>query len=126
MSENEKIMASLNQWLDSLDNGDLEGMLNTCDPDVIVCNEHQPTSVGIQAIRNKYAPRIEAFTFASTFDMSHIKVCGDFAIVVGHFSVEMSDKKTGEKRGGKGRLVLNYRRHEDGTWKMLLDVDNNS
>jgi len=125
MNDTDQVMAALNQWLTGLDNGDLASMLATCDPDVIVCNENQPTTVGIQAIREKYAPRIESATFKSGFTTSHIKIYGDFAVVVGHFTVEMTNKETQQKGGGSGRLVLNYRRHNDGSWKMLLDVDNN-
>lgn len=125
MSDMDNVKAVLNDWMEGLDSGDLERMVKTCDPEVVVCNERQPTTVGIQAIRDKYGPRIEAATFKSVFDMEHMAIYGDLALLVGHFKVESTDKASGQMGGGEGRLVLTYRRHPDGSWKMLLDIDNN-
>lgn len=125
MSDIEDVKATLDQWMTGLDAGNLEQMVATCDPDVVLCNEHQPTGYGIQAVRDKYGPRMEAATFKSGFDIQHFKIYGDLALIVGHFDVEVTDKASGEKKTGEGRLVLNYRRHADGTWKLLLDIDNN-
>ncbi len=125
MSDIEDVKTALDQWLVGLDSGDIEMMTATCDPEVIICNEHQPTTIGVQAVHDKYAPRIEANTFKSTFELQHIKVYGDLAVLVGHFGVDFSSKTTGEKGGGTGRLSLVYRKHPDGSWKLLLDIDNN-
>ena len=125
MTDEQAVTAALDQWLGGLDSGNLDQMVATCDPDVIVCNQNQPTQVGLDAIREKYAPLIEAATFSSGFDVQNLKLHGDFAVVVGRFTVEMTDKTTGAKRAASGRLALNYRRHADGSWKMLLDIDNN-
>lgn len=126
MSDTDDVKAVLNKWLSSLDAGDLQGMLDTCDPECITANEKTPTAIGIDHIREKYGPRIEAATFKSGFEIEHMALYGDFAIIIGHFDVEMTSKATGEKGGGKGRLALGYRRHEDGSWKMVLDMDNNA
>ncbi len=126
MSDTEDIKAAVNQWLTSLDCGNLQGMLDTCDPQCIVANEGTPTTIGVDHVRTKYAPRIEAATFKSGFDIEHMVVHGDFAIVMGNFDVEITDKTSGEQRAGGGRLALGYRRHDDGSWKMILDMDNNA
>lgn len=126
MSDINDVKAVLNQWLKSLDSGNLEGMIETCDPEVIVANENQPTTIGVDAIRDKYAPRIAAANFESSFEIEHIKVYGNFALVIGSFAVKMTDKETHQINGGSGRLALNYRRHENGSWKMILDMDNNA
>ncbi len=125
MSDVDDVAAVVEQWLTGLDTGNLEMMIETCDEEVVVCNEHQPTTVGIQAIRDKYAPKIAAATFTSGFETQHIRTYGDMALVVGHFTVEVTGKASGEKQNAAGRLALTYRRHPDGSWKMLLDLDNN-
>ncbi len=125
MSDIEKIKFALNEWLQGLDAGDLDRMVVTCHPEVIVCNEYQPTTIGIQAIRDKYGPRIEQSIFKSGFEIQHLKVYGDFAILIGYFTVEITHKETGQTGNGEGRLTLAYQRLSDGSWKMLLDVDNN-
>lgn len=126
MSDTDDVKAVLDKWLTSLDSGNLQGMLNTCDPECIIANENTPTTVGVDHIRAKYAPRIEAATFKSGFEIEHMAIYGDFAIIMGHFDVEMTNKASGEKGSGSGRLALGYRRHEDGSWKMVLDMDNNA
>lgn len=126
MNDKDAIKAMLNQWLTSLDKGDLQGMLDTCDPEVVVANQNTPTTIGIEAIREKYAPRLAAATFKSGFEIEHLAVYGDFAVLIGHFDVQMTNKESGETGGGSGRLGLNYRRHPDGSWKMILDMDNNA
>ena len=126
MNDKDAIKAALNQWLTSLDNGDLQGMLDTCDPQVVVANQDTPTTVGIDAIRDKYAPRIAAMRFKSKFEIEHLAVYGDLAVLIGEFDVETTNKETAAIGSGSGRLGLVYRRHPDGSWKMLLDMDNNA
>lgn len=125
MNDLEKLKAALDEWNAALDSGDIERLVATCDPDLIICNEHQPTSIGLQALRDKYAPRLKALTFKSDVDIDDIKIFGDFAIMVTHFDVKTTNKATGEQGGGAGRLVIGYRRDNNGDWKMALDVDNN-
>ena len=125
MKDVDAVKAALAEWMDGLDGGDLERMVRTCDPEVVICNERQPTTVGVQAVREKYGPRLAAGTFDSEFDIERREVYGDLALVVGCFRVTYTERDTGHQGGGEGRLVLVYRRHSDGTWKLLLDVDNN-
>ncbi len=120
------VQAAVNQWLISLDSGDLQGMLDTCHPEVIAANEKSQTTVGIDFIQEKYAPRIESATFKSGFNTDHIAIYDDVAFVVANYDVEMTNKETGEVGGGSGRLALAYLRHSDGSWKMILDIDNNA
>ena len=125
MSDIEKLKAALDEWNAALDNGDIERLVATCDPEVIICNEHQPTTVGVQALHDKYAPRMEAATFKSDVEINDIKIFGDFAVMITHYDVKTTNKETAEQGGGKGRLVIGYRRDANGDWKMALDVDNN-
>ncbi|MEM9632125.1 MAG: nuclear transport factor 2 family protein [Pseudomonadota bacterium] len=115
---------ALNEWLEGLDSGDLGRMLATVDPEAVTCNQNQPTVFGVDAVREKYAPRIATSTFKSGFEIEHIKVYDGFAVIVGFFTVEVTDKASGQTGGGQGRLLLVYRKHPDG-WRMIVDIDNN-
>lgn len=126
MSDTEnQLRAVLDEWNAALDAGDIDRLVATADPDVVICNEKTQHSVGADALRAKYAPRMELMSFQSKSDILDIKVFGDFAVMVLTFDVEMTNKQTGDKRNGKGRLVLGYKRNEKGEWKLVLDVDNN-
>ncbi len=125
-SDIKAVKDALQQWMSSLDNGDLQGMLDTCDPEAITANENMPTTVGIDHIREKYEPRIQASTFESTFSTENLNFYGNFALIMGTFETKMTNKSTGESRIGNGRLALGYQRHPDGSWKMVFDMDNNA
>ena len=125
MSDIENVKATLADWMECLEKGDVEGLLATCDPSIIVANEGQETTVGIEAMRAKYTPRLAAYKMKSIYDLEHIAVYGDLAVMIGPFTNLVTDKKTGMQNEAKGRLALNYRRHANGEWKLLLDMDNN-
>lgn len=125
MSDADNVKTAINQWMDSLGAGDLEGMVATCDAEVVICNERQPTTVGIEAVRDKYAPKIAQATIDSGFDIQHLAIHSDTAIAIGHFSVDVTVKESGDKQHVEGRLILVYQKHTDGSWKLILDVDNN-
>ncbi len=117
---------SLDEWNAALDAGDIERLVATADPDIIICNERTPTTTGLKALRDKYVPRIEAFHFESTVEVHETKLFGDFAVMVLTFNVKTIEKTSGTVGGGTGRLVLGYRRDQSGDWKIALDVDNNA
>ena len=125
MTEREELQAAIDEWNDGLDNGDIERMVASCHPDVITINEGQPVTIGTQAIRDKYNPRIAAAEIPSGYDIEDLQFYGDTAIVSGRFYGTMKMRETGEIRSPEGRLVLGYKRDETGAWKMFLDIDNN-
>ena len=125
MSIRNEIEAVINEWNGGLDAGDIERMASTCHERTMTVNERQPVTVGVQAIRDKYNPRIAAAEITSGFDIQTLEVYGDTAIVVGRFYGTMKMRYTGEVRSPEGRLVLVYQRDETGAWKMILDLDNN-
>ncbi|MGQ7845239.1 YybH family protein [Granulosicoccus sp. 3-233] len=125
MNKQSDIEAVINTWNKGLDAGDIELMLSTCHADVMTVNERQPVTVGTQAIRDKYLPRIAAAEITSGYDIEDLQFFGDVAVVSGRFYGTMKMRETGEIRKPEGRLVLVYQRDADGAWKMVLDIDNN-
>ena len=125
MTKREEIQAAIDEWNNGLDSGDIERMVASCHPDVMTINERQPVTVGTQAIRDKYNPRIAAAEITSHYDIEDLQFYGDTAIVSGRFHGTMTMRDTGEVRKPEGRLVLGYKRDETGAWKMFLDMDNN-
>ncbi len=125
MNEHKEIEEVINAWNSGLDNGDIEAMVNTCHVDTVTVNENQPVTVGAQAIRDKYIPRIQAAEITSGYDIETLQLFGDVAVVSGRFYGTMKMRDSGEVRTPEGRLVLVYKRDEDGAWKMILDMDNN-
>ncbi|MEP2101652.1 MAG: DUF4440 domain-containing protein [Parasphingorhabdus sp.] len=125
MTEREEIEAAIEEWNGGLDGGDIERMVASCHADVMTINERQPVTVGTQAIRDKYNPRIAAAEITSGYDIEDLQFYGDTAIVSGRFYGTMKMRDTGEVKKPEGRLVLGYKRDETGAWKMFLDMDNN-
>lgn len=125
MSVRQEIEQVIELWNGGLDGGDIEQMVRTCHPDTVTVNEHQPVTVGTQAIRDKYNPRIEAAEITSGFDIETFTEFGDTVVVVGRFYGSMKMRDTGDVRNPEGRLTLVYKRDKNGAWKMILDMDNN-
>lgn len=125
MTERDEIQTAIDEWNNGLDSGDIERMVASCHPDVMTVNERQPVTIGTQAIRDKYNPRIAAAEITSGYDIEDLQVYGDTAIVSGRFYGTMKMRDTGEVKKPEGRLVLGYKRDESGAWKMFLDIDNN-
>ncbi len=125
MLERQEIQDTINNWNGGLDAGDIDRMVDTCHVKTITVNEGQATTVGVQSIRDKYIPRIEAAEITSGFDIEELEFYGDTAIVVGRFYGTMKMRDTGDIREAEGRLVLVYKRDPSGAWKMILDMDNN-
>ncbi|WP_415401751.1 YybH family protein [Tateyamaria sp. SN3-11] len=125
MTEREEIQAAIDEWNNGLDEGDIERMVASCHPDVMTINEGQPVTIGTQAIRDKYNPRIAAAEITSGYDIEDLQFYGDTVIVSGRFYGTMKMRETGDIRSPEGRLVLGYKRDETGAWKMFLDMDNN-
>lgn len=125
MTERSEIEAVIEAWNGGLDGGDIEQMVATCHPNVMTVNEGQPVTLGCQAIRDKYLPRIAAAEITSGYDVETFQHFGDVAIVSGRFHGTMKMRDTGETRRPEGRLVLAYQRDTEGAWKMILDIDNN-
>lgn len=125
MTECEEIQAAIDEWNNGLDSGDIERMVASCHPNVMTINERQPVTVGTQAIRDKYNPRIAAAEITSDYEIENLQFYGDTAIVSGRFYGTMTMRDTGDVKCPEGRLVLGYKRDESGAWKMFLDMDNN-
>ncbi|NET33191.1 MAG: nuclear transport factor 2 family protein [Cyanothece sp. SIO1E1] len=124
-NEIDSIHAAIDRWMTCLDSGDLENLLNCCDPEVVMANEGKPTLVGLAAMKERYAPRIEQFSMSSGFEVEHIAVYHDFAIVVGRWTVKATHKVSNQVNNASGRVLLNYRKQTDDTWKIVADIDNN-
>lgn len=125
MNDTQQLHAAIDEWNAALDSGDIKRLVATADPDIIICNEHQPTTIGLQALHDKYASRLSIFNFESSVQITDTRLFNDFALLVLHYQVKTTHKQTGQRGGGSGRLVLGYRRDQHGHWKLALDVDNN-
>ncbi|MEO1554894.1 MAG: nuclear transport factor 2 family protein [Pseudomonadota bacterium] len=125
MTEREEIEQVVDVWNSGLDGGDIEQMISTCHPECLTVNEGKPTTIGTQAIRDKYNPRIAAAEITSGYDIEDLQFFGDVAVVSGRFHGTMKMRDTSEVRSPEGRLVLVYQRDGTGAWKMILDMDNN-
>ncbi len=125
MTPREEIEATINVWNNGLHAGDIEAMLSVCHAGTVTVNERQPVTVGAQAIRDKFLPRIAAAEITSGYDIEQLQFFGDVAAVSGRFYGTMKMRDSGDIRKPEGRLVLVYKRDEDGAWKMILDMDNN-
>ncbi|WP_299669430.1 hypothetical protein [uncultured Ruegeria sp.] len=69
MTDREEIQAAIGEWNNGPDGGDIERMVAACHPDVMTINERQSGTIGTQAIRDKYNPRIAAAEVISGYEI---------------------------------------------------------
>ncbi|MEM1250731.1 MAG: nuclear transport factor 2 family protein [Acidobacteriota bacterium] len=124
--EIEAVQAALVHWMQCLDSGNLDGMIATCHPQVLTVSQGRATTLGTEPIRAKFGPRISEFEIRSSFELEHIAVYDSFALVVGTFGGTMRSKSDGSLQRNSGRLVIGYCRDASGSWRMILDVDNDA
>lgn len=100
------VAQAIERWNQALEAGDIETLVDCVDPQLIMCNERQPTLFGRKTFRQKYGPKFEAATLKPTWKTEHMHLHHDIAIVVGHWTVEATAKSSGERHHTQGRLVL--------------------
>jgi len=129
MSEQDReiLEREVKRWLDALDSGDVQGLVDCCDDEMITANEYHETAFGAEYTRKKYAPMLQMFKTDSSWVTEKASIHNDIAVIIGHWDTQAKNKETGEVNGMIGRLLLVYRKDpESGKWKIWVDMDNNS
>lgn len=110
-------------WLDSYASGDLDRLMSIMHDDALVMPHNQPSSRGTDAVRAYFQSRVgrEGVTFAD--DLQEIRINGDWAYVLGRFSLEADLGPDKPPYRHRGRYLVLYEKVGD-DWKMLRDMDN--
>ena len=96
------------------------------EPDAILALHDQPMRRGVDAIRAYFAPGMGKSDVEFELDVEHVEVHGDQAWLVSKYWLRATAKDSGYVYEDAGRSLIVYRRGDDGEWRIVADIDNNT
>ena len=124
VADRERMAEISKDWLDAYASGDLEALMAIMHDDAMVMPHNQPTSHGLDEVREFFAGRIGRPGVTFRDNLQEIRINGDWAYVLGTFSLEIASEDADQPPFvHNGRYLVLYEK-VDGDWKMLRDMDN--
>ena len=116
--------AALDQWVGAFNARDLDALMAQYDDEIVYLNAGAPAAVGSEAVRASFQGMfgaVEGFTLR----YQELQAFGgaDMAVLIGTYMLEPPAGV--EVPAPTGRVSLVYRLTDDGTWKLIHDIDNN-
>ncbi len=113
-------------WLARYKAADLEGLMALYEPDAILALHDQPMRRGVDEIRAYFEPGLGKSDVEFELDIEHVEVHGDQAWLVSKYWLRATSKDSGYVYEDAGRSLIVYRRGDDGEWRIVADIDNNT
>ncbi len=118
-SDNEKIHALLKNYEQALNASDVTGVVKLYTEDGVFMAQHNPSAVGIDAVKAAYEAVFKAINLNVEFDIVEIKVVADdWAFARTHSAGTTTINATGDQvvEGNQELFVL--KKTDDGNWKI--------
>lgn len=117
------LRAAIKDWAAAAQARDAATFVSFYTEDAVVMMAGAPDLSGLPAIRDGIGGMMQDPAFALSFEPSSVVVArsGDLAYETGPYSLTMTgpDKKPATE---KGHYVAVWRKHSDGTWKVVVDA----
>jgi ketosteroid isomerase-like protein len=112
-------------WLRAYIARDVENALSFCDERGSMLMPHQPIVTGKAAIRKLLAVHLAPQSPEVTWhpDEADVARSGDFGYTRGSYKMSFKNA-AGKTVSDKGKYLIVWKRHADGSWKVLFDVSN--
>lgn len=111
-------------WIESYLAGDMETLMSLHDEQTILMPRRQPTLRSIAEIRGFFEGRLGKYDIDFNDNPQELVINGDWAFLMGEFSLTGTPKDGGETFRDAGRYFVLYRKNADGDWKIYRDIDN--
>ncbi|MFK8052860.1 MAG: DUF4440 domain-containing protein [Woeseiaceae bacterium] len=124
--DEQAIRAHADAWLTHYLAGDIDALMALYEPDAVVALHDQPVLRGKKAIRAYFAPGMGKADVIFKLNIEKIDVSGNRAWLVSQYWLQSTDKVSGYVYEDAGRSLIVYRKGNDGRWRMVADIDNNT
>ena len=127
IAENEKIGTWFENYTEAINSADIERILSYESDDICYYPANQPFFSGKENLRKWFISYFNYFSPRESFSFLDFKVYGDFAYVVGKYSLNGTTKQTGEEFKDNGKFTNFFIRQSDCTWictQSLWNSDN--
>lgn len=117
-----EVRQALERWHQAFNAKDAKTLATLYDPEVLYASNFAPLKRGIEDVVGSFASGFPTQTGFLLFREEALIVESNMALVVGKFYFQPTLKE--DEEGPTGRVTLVYRRHADGRWLLLYDMDN--
>ena len=118
-SDKEKIHAVIKNYEQVLNASDVTGIVKLYTEDGVFMPQHNPSAVGIEAVKAAYEGAFEAIDLNIAFDIIEIEVVADnWAFARTHSTGSTTINATGDQVPGGNQELFVFQKTEDGRWKI--------
>jgi ketosteroid isomerase-like protein len=114
-------------YTEAINSADIERILSYESDDICYYPANQPFFSGKENLRKWFISYFNYFSPTESFSFLDFKVYGDFAYVIGKYSLQGKIKQTGEEFKDNGKFTNFFKRQSDGNWictQSLWNSDN--
>jgi len=125
MNENliTEVRNALNEWLVAFNNNDIEALMAVYDPEIVYANSNKPIEIGIPVVKKGFVSSFAIQPKVFFKEEQAIAVEG-LGYIAGQFRISGVNPEDGSAIGESGRVVVVFKKNEDGDWKLVFDMDN--
>ena len=127
IAENKKIGTWFENYTEAINSADIERILSYESDDICYYPANQPFFSGKENLRKWFISYFNYFSPTESISFLDFKVYGDFAYVIGKYSLQGNIKQTGEEFRDNGKFTNFFKRQSDGSWictQSLWNSDN--
>lgn len=114
----EALAAARAAWIDAVNAGDLDAYTDLVTEGILWFAPGPLVIEGRTAFRHWLAPFLERYAYGFSIETSGVQVAERWAIEEGAFRSELTDRSSGETFVHEGRMVVFWRRGDDGAWRI--------
>ncbi len=111
-------------WINSYLRGDMDTLMTLHNEHTVLMPRNTADLHGLDAIRQFFEGRINKYDIDFRDDPQELEINGDWAFLLGHFSLTGTPFDGGEVFSDQGRYFVLYRKTENGKWIIYRDIDN--
>ena len=118
-SDKEKIHAVIKNYEQVLNASDVTGVVKLYTEDGVFMAQHNPSAVGIDAVKAAYEAVFKAIDLNVAFDIIEIEVVADdWAFARTHSAGTTTIKATGDQMAEGNQELFVFQKTDDGKWKI--------
>jgi len=119
----DEIRKACQDWVDAFNAHDIDLLMSQYDPESTYSTSNGPRKASIPVIRQGF---IEHFMIKPKVSVNEEQVIAgrDVGYYTGNFLMNGINPETNEEMSERGRVVVIFRKSENGAWKLVFDMDN--
>jgi ketosteroid isomerase-like protein len=106
----------MDNYMEAVKTADIERILSFQSNDICFLPPNQPMFSGKENLRKWFVDYFNYFSPSERLDLLDFVTFGDFAYLIGKFTIKVKIKHSGEEISDNGKFINCYKRNDNGTW----------